>query len=151
MEFKTQESNRIQPPGRIVHLRRKKNMLIWILVQTDRQKHIFTFPHAGSALVYHQASKLWNQRQRWNKICNFFRLNCLTNFLYVLIVQVLTNFVTDQKLKDCLLQTVCYLTPLTEVRITIMTSCQIVCTKRAHCVSKILTPRRMRQKTRLIP
>merc|ERR1712024_29536 len=28
--------------------------------------------------------------------------------------KVLTNFVTDQKLKDCLLQTVCYLTPLTE-------------------------------------
>jgi hypothetical protein len=28
--------------------------------------------------------------------------------------KVLTNFVTDQRLKDCLLQTVCYLTPLTE-------------------------------------
>ena len=30
------------------------------------------------------------------------------------------------------------------------TQCQIVCTKRVHCVSKILTPRRMLQKTRLI-
>merc|ERR1712088_1308392 len=28
--------------------------------------------------------------------------------------KVLTSFVTDQRLKDCLLQTVCYLTPLTE-------------------------------------
>ena len=40
---------------------------------------------------------------------------CFKDFIRV--VQVLTSFVTDQRLKDCLLQTVCYLTPLTEVYI----------------------------------
>ena len=35
-------------------------------------------------------------------------------------------------------------------QVIVKTYCQIVCTKRVHCVSKILTPRRMLQKTRLI-
>ena len=95
-----------------------------------------------------------------------YKIKCLTSHISLLLINFSSSRCFVKVLTiSCLLQSnltymkrILHMVPVKIITLkssyngskltnTIMTQCQIVCTKRVHCVSKILTPRRMLQKT----